>query len=85
MTLPGPLTVENLRRHQWSLELAMTSSSDVFLLTIEDIGIELNDTPWWQPLKKFRLKTEWAACWRLALMFQQYADQQDEAFNVEQP
>lgn len=82
MTLPGPLTDQEFRRHQWSLELAMSSSSDVFMLAIEDIGIELNDTPWWRPLKKYRLKAEWAAYWRLAVAFQAHADEQSLAFDV---
>lgn len=80
-TLPGPLSDAEYRRHQWSLEVALACSSDVFLLVIEDITIELNDTPWWHPLKRYRLKADWAACWRLSQMFQHHADQQSAAFS----
>lgn len=76
MTLPGPLSEREHRLAQWNFERTLEGSADAFLSAVDDVIIELGDTPWWRPFKKASLRAEWVACYRLALVFKDYAEEQ---------
>lgn len=74
MTFTGPLRDREVNMIQYAVQIGLEGSSTVFMEALDDIVIELNDTPWWRPLKRFHLNTEWQLCYRLGLVFQAHHD-----------